>query len=236
MDFIGFNELVWFGFALFDLTAVVLLFRYFGRVGLIALMVFSLVLCNIQVLKVVELFGITTTLGNILYSGIFLATDILSECYGKKEARQAVRISFVFLILATIYMQVALVYIPAPEDFAQPHLAAIFGLLPRVTLASLLAYSISQYFDIWAFLRIKKATEGRFLWLRNNASTLTSQFLDSLIFCGVAFYGLYPLPVVLEILLSTYVIKALVTVLETPFIYAARKVYHIHIKDRETTL
>ena len=66
MDFIGFNELVWFGFALLDLSAVVLLFRYFGRVGLIALMVFSLVLCNIQVLKVVELFGITTTLGGVL--------------------------------------------------------------------------------------------------------------------------------------------------------------------------
>lgn len=236
MDFVGFNELVWFGFALIDLTAVVLLFRYFGRVGLIALMVFSLVLCNIQVLKVVELFGITTTLGNILYSGIFLSTDILSECYGKKEARQAVHISFIFLILATIYMQIALIYIPAPEDFAQPHLEAIFGLLPRVTFASLLAYSISQHFDIWAFLRLKKATEGRFLWLRNNASTLTSQFLDSLIFCGVAFYGLYPLPVVLEILFSTYIIKALVTVLETPFIYMGRKIYHTHIKDRETVL
>lgn len=236
MDFIGFNELIWFGFALLDLTAVVLLFRYFGRVGLIALMVFSLVLCNIQVLKVVELFGITTTLGNILYSGIFLATDLLSECYGKKEARQAVLISFVFLILATIYMQIALIYIPAPEDFAQPHLEAIFGLLPRVTLASLLAYGISQHFDIWAFLRIKKATEGRFLWLRNNASTLTSQFLDSLIFCGVAFYGLYPLPVVVEILISTYVIKALVTVLETPFVYAGRKVYRTYIKDKEVRL
>lgn len=236
MDFIGFNELVWFGFALLDLSAVVLLFRYFGRVGLIALMVFSLVLCNIQVLKVVELFGITTTLGNILYSGIFLATDILSECYGKKEARQAVLISFIFLILATVYMQVALVYIPAPEDFAQPHLEAIFGLLPRVTLASLLAYGVSQHFDIWAFLHIKKVTEGRFLWLRNNASTLTSQFLDSLIFCGVAFYGLYPLSVVMEILLSTYIIKAVVTVLETPFVYAGRKVYQTYIKDREVQL
>ena len=236
MDFTGFNELVWFGFAILDLSAVVLLFRYFGRVGLIALMVFSLLLCNIQVLKVVELFGITTTLGNILYSGIFLATDILSECYGKKEARQAVLISFVFLVMATVYMQIALVYIPAPEDFAQPHLEAIFGLLPRVTLASLLAYAVSQYFDIWAFLHIKKVTQGRFLWLRNNASTLTSQFLDSLIFCGVAFYGLYPLPVVLEILLSTYIIKALVTVLETPFIYAARKVYYTYIQNREIKL
>lgn len=236
MDFVGFNELVWFGFALLDLTAVVLLFRFFGRVGLIALMVFSLVLCNIQVLKIVELFGITTTLGNILYSGIFLATDILSECYGKKEARQAVLISFLFLIMASVYMQIALIYIPAPEDFAQPHLEAIFGLLPRVTLASLLAYGISQSFDIWAFLRIKTATQGRFLWLRNNASTLLSQFLDSLIFCGVAFYGLYPLGVVLEILLSTYLIKAIVTVLETPFVYAGRKVYRTYLKDREVKI
>ena len=74
------------------------------------------------------------------------------------------------------------------------------------------------------------------MWLRNNASTLASQFLDSLIFCGVAFYGLYPLPVVVEILISTYVIKALVTVLETPFVYAGRKVYHTYIKDKEVRL
>lgn len=236
MDFIGFNELVWFGFALLDLTAVVLLFRFFGRVGLIALMTFSLVLCNIQVLKIVHLFGITTTLGNILYSGIFLATDIMSECYGKKEARQAVLISFIFLILATVYMQIALIYIPAPEDFAQPHLEAIFGLLPRVTLASLLAYGISQHFDIFTFLHIKKITGGRFLWLRNNASTLASQFLNSLIFCSVAFYGLYPFGVVMEILFSTYIIKAIVTVLETPFVYAGRRVYHKYLKDRDAKL
>jgi hypothetical protein len=232
LSLFGFNELIWICFALIDLTAVVILFRYFGRVGLIAFMVFSLVLCNIQVLKVIELFGITTTLGNILYAGIFLATDILNECYGKKEARRAVLISFIFLIMAVVYMQLTLVYIPASVDFAQPHLEAIFGLLPRVALASLLAYLLSHYFDIWAFATIKKLTGGRFLWLRNS-STLVSQLLDSIVFCAIAFYGLYPFEVVLEILLSTYIIKVLVAILDTPFIYAGRKIYHTYRKKIE---
>ena len=80
-----FNSLLWIGFAVLDLSVTLAVFRYFGKVGLYALIVFDLLICNIQVLKIISLFGLTTTLGNILYAGVFLATDILSECYGKKS-------------------------------------------------------------------------------------------------------------------------------------------------------
>ncbi len=217
------NELLWIAFALVDLTMVLVVFRYFGGVGLYGLIVFNLILCNIQVLKTVELFGLTTTLGNILYASVFLSTDLLGEYYGKERARKAVLLGFVALVLATVYMQIALRFIPATSDFADPHLQAIFGLLPRLAVASMTAYLISQLHDIWAFHFWKERTQGRHLWLRNNLSTMVSQLLDSTIFCAIAFIGVFPRSVWLEILLTTYLVKLVVAAMDTPFIYLAKR-------------
>ncbi len=219
------NELLWILFALVDLCMVLVVYRLFGRVGLFGLMVFNLLLCNIQVLKTVELFGLTTTLGNVLYASVFLATDLLSEFYGKKEARKGVLLGFVALVMMVAYMQIALLFQPAPDDFAQPHLSALFGFMPRIALASMVAYLISQLHDVWAFHAIKQRTGGKLLWLRNNASTIVSQFLDSSIFCTIAFWGMFPIEVFWEILASTYIIKVAVAVLDTPFIYIAKRLF-----------
>lgn len=217
------NELLWAGFALVDLVLVIILYRFFGRVGMYGLIVFNLIVCNIQVLKTIELFGITTTLGNILYASVFLSTDILSEMYGKREARRAVLLGFVVLLMTTVYMQFALAFLPAPSDWVQPHLQAIFGFLPRVAAASMAAYLVSQLHDVWAFHYLRQKTGGAHLWLRNNLSTLASQFIDSAIFCTVAFAGVFPWPVFWEILASTYLVKLVMAAIDTPFIYLARK-------------
>ena len=100
----------------------------------------------------------------------------------------------------------------------------IFGFMPRVVLASMAAYLVSQWHDVWAFNFWKKKTGGRFLWLRNNLSTLVSQLLDSVIFCVIAFVGVFESGVWVQILVTTYVFKVIVAVLDTPFIYLARKV------------
>lgn len=219
------NETLWILFALVDLCMVLAVYRFFGRVGLFGLMVFNLLLCNIQVLKTVELFGLTTTLGNILYASVFLATDLLSEFYGKKEAQKGVLLGFVTLLMMVGYMQLALLFQPSGDDFAQPHLEALFGFMPRIALASMCAYLISQLHDVWAFHAIKARTGGKMLWLRNNASTMVSQFLDSAIFCTIAFWGMFPVNVFWEILLSTYIIKVAVAALDTPFIYVAKRFF-----------
>lgn len=216
------NELLWISFALLDLAAVVLMFRLFGRIGCYAMVVLSLLVCNIQVLKTVTLFGLTTTLGNVLYASVFLATDILSEFYGRKEARRAVLLGFCCLVLATAYMQVALLFVPAPSDFAQPHLQAVFGILPRVTMASLAAYLVSQLHDVWAYELLRRRTKGRHLWLRNNMSTMISQIMDSFIFCALAFAYVFPWDVWLQILFTTILFKLVVALLDTPFIYLAK--------------
>ncbi|WP_290918368.1 queuosine precursor transporter [Halodesulfovibrio sp.] len=219
------NEVLWISFAITDLCIALMLYRFFGRIGLFAVIVFNLLICNLQVLKTVELFGLTTTLGNILYAGVFLATDMLSEFYGKREAQKGVLLGFVTLVLMTGYMQIALHFTPAVDDFAQPHLEAIFGFLPRVAVASMMAYLASQMHDVWAFHFWKKKTDGKMLWLRNNASTLVSQLIDSSIFCLIAFYGVFPTAVLIEILATTVLFKAIVSVLDTPFIYLAKRVH-----------
>jgi hypothetical protein len=99
---------------------------------------------------------------------------------------------------------------------------AIFSLMPRIAIASLIAYLISQYHDIWAFHFWKEKTGGRHLWLRNNLSTLISQLLDSLIFTLMAFAGTLPFTELIQIIITTYLLKLVVALIDTPFIYLGR--------------
>ncbi len=217
------NEILWLIFLIFDLCAVILMFKLWGKHGLYAMIASSVIVCNIQVLVTVKMFGMVATLGNIVYASIFLSTDILSECYGKKEARKGVWIGFFCLFWSMIAMQFAIRFIPDASDFIMPHLKEIFSLLPRVSAASLAAYLISQHHDIWAFHFLKKRTEGKYLWLRNNLSTAVSQLIDSIVFTLGAFWGVFGSSELLQIVVTTYLFKIVVAALDTPFIYLARK-------------
>jgi len=217
------NELLWIIFLLIDLSFTVLLFRFFGKKGLYAIISANIILCNIQVTKLVNLFGMTVTLGNILYGSIFLATDLLSEFYGKKEAQKAVNMGFIYVIFMTFVLQFSILFNPAPDDMVQDAMKTIFGFIPRIALGSIIAYLISQTHDVWAFHFWKTKTKDRKLWIRNNASTMVSQAIDSLFFCFIAFWGIYPKTVFLQILITTYVMKLVVAVMDTPFIYLAKK-------------
>jgi len=220
----SFNSLLWVGFILIDLGLVTLIYRYFGKTGLYVVIVASIITANIQVVKTVEIFGFVATLGNVLYGSIFFATDILNEFHGKKAARRGVWLGFIGMLLMTLWMQLGLRFVPHASDFAQGPLSTIFGLMPRIAAGSLVAYLASQHHDIWAFSYWKKRTGGRFLWLRNNASTAVSQAIDSAIFCSIALWGVYDTNTWLQILLSTYVMKLIVAGVDTPFLYLAKRV------------
>lgn len=220
------NEILWIAFLLFDLVVVLLAFAIWGKNGLFAMIACSGVICNIQVVVTVRLFGLVATLGNVVYASIFLATDILSEHFGMKTARKGVWIGFFTLIWATIAMQFAVRFIPDESDFMMGHVRELFSLLPRVVVASLTAYLLSQHHDIWAFDFWRRRTSGRHLWLRNNASTLVSQLIDSVVFTFLAFLGAFEFGVVLQILLTTYVMKVLVAIADTPFVYLSRRFAH----------
>ncbi|WP_019241922.1 MULTISPECIES: queuosine precursor transporter [Bacillus] len=219
-----FNEFFGLGFLVVNFVLVLLIYRIFGKTGLFVWIGFSTVMANLQVVKTIEIFGLTATLGNVMYGSAFLVTDIINERYGKEEAKKAVWLGFFTLLTMTVIMQMVLMFNPAPDDFAQPHLEGIFGLLPRVALGSLAAFIISQHVDVHLFswIRSKFPTDAQF-WIRNNGSTLISQFIDTLVFTSIAFIGVYPFEIWVEIFITTYILKFIVSVLDTPFGYIAKR-------------
>jgi len=220
------NELYWFAMLLCNFILIMFAFRKWGKLGLYIWVPIGDIVANIQVTNNVMLFGLEATLGNIVYATGFLATDILSEFYGKKESAKAVAIGFFSLLTMTILMQAALFFEPAVSDIGHASLAHIFGLMPRIAFGSLTAYVISNMHDIWAFDFWKRKKPGRnTLWLRNNLSTFASQLIDTLVFTTIAFWNVYPTNVLVQIMLSTYLLKWVVAVLDTPFIYLARHWY-----------
>ena len=232
-----FNNLLWVGFILVDLSLATLVYRFFGKLGLYAIIVASVITANIQVLKTVQLFGLVATLGNVLYSSIFFATDILSEVYGKKAARRGVWLGFIGMALMTLWMQIGLKFIPDVSDFAQGSLLTIFGLMPRIAAGSMIAYLLSQHHDVFAFHFWKNKTKGKFLWLRNNASTIVSQAIDTIVFCTIALWGVYDIDTWLQILATTYFLKWFVAVIDTPFIYLAKRLSNTVVaKESDITL
>jgi len=219
------NELLWIVLMLVNFASILLVYRLFGKTGLFVWIAVGAILANIQVIKTVEIFGLVATLGNIIYGTSFLATDVLNELYGPKEARKGVWIGFSFLIIAMVIMQICLLFAPHASDFAHPALATIFGIFPRIVLASLTAYVISQLHDIWAYNFWRKVFPGeKLIFIRNNLSTMVSQAIDSIVFCSIAFIGVFEASVWWGILLSTYVLKWIVAAADTPFIYIAVRI------------
>jgi hypothetical protein len=191
----------------------------------------AIILANIQVMKTIRFFGLVTAMGNIIYGTTFLATDILCENHGRREARKGVLTGFFVLLLTTLIMQISLMFIPDETDTLSPALEQIFGLLPRITVASLTAYVVSQLHDVWAFDFWKRKTEGRHLWLRNNLSTLVSQLMDNVIFTWIAFVGfgvfwemVFPPEIIIQIFITSYIMKFIVAIFDTPFIYLSRRI------------
>jgi len=216
------NEIYWIVMLAVNFTIIMLAYVYGGKTGLYCWIPVSVIIANVQVLKTVEIFGFVSTLGNILYAGSFLATDILSENYGKKSATRGVIIGFTSMVAMTILMQIALWFSPHESDFAQESLQTIFGLMPRIAAASLAAYIVSQFHDVWIYDKWKSWLPGtRFIWIRNNASTMVSQLLDSSVFTLAAFWGVFDNTLLFEIFLTTYFFKMIVAAADTPFLYLA---------------
>lgn len=229
------NELIFILTVLLYLGSVLVLYKIFGKNGLYAFAIFGTLLGNIAVCKCVDIFGLSTTAGNVLYAATFLVTDILSEKYGKKEASKAVAYSFTIMVLWLVGTQLILLFTPNANDYISDSLRVVFGLVPRVTIASLLGFLCSQNIDVFLYHFIWKKTGGgkTKLWLRNNGSTLTSQAIDTVIFTTVAFWGVYPRNVFFSILITTYVFKAIVALLDTPFMYLARKIRPMNEEKEE---
>jgi len=155
-DFFAANqESLWITTLLLDLTGTVILYRLFGKAGLQVAIATAIILANLQGPKLTIIFGLETSLGVIFYSSIFFATDVLSENHGKHEAARAVWMGFAVSIIVLLMMSLGLLYLPSSNPktaaFSQDvhnAFATIVAFSPRFVFGSLLAYVISQRFDV----------------------------------------------------------------------------------------
>lgn len=216
------NELLLFIEIITVFTLLLLTKKLFGKNGLICWVAIASIIANIEVTKSVNIFEISATLGNVMFASNFLATDILSECYGKKYAKQAVGIGIFAVVVYIVNMQISLLYSPNNIDIAHTSMESLFSLAPRICIASVLMFALSNIADVLMFERLRAKFNGEKLWLRNNVSTITCNCLENFGFVFLAFYGIYDITSLLIIAVSTSIIEIIIAICDTPFLYIAK--------------
>ena len=195
--------------------------------------VISIVVANIVGCKVIDLntsvFGIPLSLsgGAITYAFTFLCTDIIGELWGKPEAKRAVKYGFIGQLFAIVLI-ILTQYTPTADTEMQAAYEKLLGQSPMFVLGSLCAYSCSQTWDVWIFHKIRNHFDARpgLRWIWNNASTATSQIIDTAIYALVSFgIGLGWLwhseqwPLLIGIVIGQYLLKLCLAISDTPFFY-----------------
>lgn len=211
--------------------AVIVWFMIFGENGLMCFSAVATITANIEVLILIKAYGMEQTLGNVLFGATFLITDILSETKGKKTSQKAVNISMFASVCFILISQSWFLYTPSENDMIFSSIVSVFSNTPRVMITSLIVYFISQRFDVWAYHKWWNFTTKKFgdpkkyLWLRNNGSTLLSQLINNVLFTFGSFLFVYDFKTIIDICISSYVIFIVTSLADTPAIYIARYFY-----------
>lgn len=187
---------------------------------LVTVFIATVSILNVISVKIIAVLGLTFSVGSYAYCLTFPITDAIAETWGRKIATQVVLLGFLANIVVLLLILVA-IYHPPAEFWAENDEAfrSTLGLVPRILVASMLAYLIAQLHDIAAFHFWKRVTSGRFLFVRNNLSTWVSQLLDSIIFTLVAFLGTMSASEIVAVILGQYVVKVGIALLDTPVVY-----------------
>lgn len=190
---------------------------------LFAIFIALLIGMNLLGAKIIPLFGpFSASVGIFMVPLAFLATDIVEEVYGKKLSRQFVFAGMVAIAVIMLYVAI-FVALPAHERYTHNDAyVTIFKSSIRIMIASIIAFLVSQFHDIWSFWLWKKKTQGKFLWLRTNASTVISQAIDTFLFMMIAFYQLTPkftFAFVMGIAIPYFIFKAIFGTINTPLVY-----------------
>ncbi|MBR9690678.1 queuosine precursor transporter [Candidatus Woesearchaeota archaeon] len=191
---------------------------------LFGLFIMSLILANILGGKIADFGLFEASVGIIAVPIMFLITDIIEEVFGKERAKLVVYSGLLTLIITLLIIVIAVKLPAASRQLADPtEYANIFGTSVRIFIASIIAFFLAQMHDVWAFNFWKEKTKGKYLWLRNNLSTIVSQFIDTMVFMGVAFLwanpAMTPHFVFIKLAIPYYLLKILFAILDTPLIY-----------------
>lgn len=224
------SELLTLGLVISCGLIILFMMRFFGVVGLMVYSALAVVIANLQVQKAADyvLFSEPITLGEVVFSSVFIVTSILTEYYGKSQAQKTVWLSFFAMILVTFFMLLTLGFKPS-TGFETCHeaMCTLFIPTPALIAASLIAYAVGQFNEIWIFASLSKMTGGKGLWLRTFLSTMIGSFLDSLVFGTLAWVVFAPAPlpwttVFYTFILGAYILRVIVVCLGIPYVYLAR--------------
>lgn len=193
-------------------------------VSLTALFICALVACNLIANKFIAVdlgfYEFTISAGVLPYPVTFLITDLLSEIFGRKKTNLVVFSGFLALLFVMLILYLGGLFDALSFSNVQNEdYDLMFGNSKRVIIASMVAYLAAQFIDVRLYHFWKKLTKGKYLWLRNNASTFLSMFVDTTLVVIVLFYGVESFNTILGMILSGWLFKIICAFVDTPFLY-----------------
>jgi hypothetical protein len=178
-----------------------------------------LLLSNILSSKMISLWGFSFDGGTLLFPLSYIFGDVLTEVYGYKASRRVIWTGFFMLLIMSINIYIISSLPSHAEWIYQKDFDNILLQMPRLAIASLIAYFAGEYTNSVVLSKMKVMTQGKHLWMRTIGSTLVGEGLDSILFVLIAFAGLYSTGVLFNIMLSNYLFKTLIEVVFTPITY-----------------
>ncbi len=201
--------------------------RYAKADALIALYVVFIAVSQIMAAKIAEydlgFIVVTAPAAVLVYSVTYLFTDIVNERFGRKEVHRMILVAFVTQLAMVLFIWLGTHLEPAPFWGGQESWESLLGVVPRITLASWIAFLISANLDAWVFDVFKRITRGRHLWMRNAVSSIPALGLDTVLFVSIAFAGMLPLG---SLMIGQIFTKWLVGLVNIPFMYFNRWVIY----------
>ena len=207
-------------------------------VVVVAVFITCLITANITAVKLVSIFGFILPAGVIIFPISYIVGDVLTEVYGFRSARRVIWLGFFCNLLAVLAIWLGGLLPAAPVWDAQGAYERILGYVPRLLVASFLAYLVGEFANSIVLAKMKVATNGRWLWSRTIGSTLVGQGLDSLIFVFVAFFGTIPLAALISAVVAQWLFKSLYEAVATPLTYLVvnklKRLEGVDVYDRDT--
>lgn len=203
-------------------SGVLIMDKFFGKWGLYTWMALAVVFANIQVSKQIDLATVSVSLGNVFFASTYLATDILNEKYSDKASRNAVKIAAAALVAYIVFAQITQAFVPNSYDTVDQSMKMIFAMSVRITAASGLMFILSNWCDVILYQQLKEKTGGKYMWFRNNISTMVCNCAENFAFSLLAFAGTYSVAYCLQIAVAGSLIEMVIAFCDTPFLYIAK--------------
>ena len=192
-------------------------YKYLGAISVFFVSV--LLISNVASAKIVDFGWFTFDGGTLLFPLSYIFGDILTEVYGYKQSRRVIWLGFFSAFMMSLIFIIVGKLPSAPGWNNQAAYDAILGLTPRLVIASLIAYASGEFSNSYILAKMKILTKGKMLWTRTIGSTIVGEFVDSILFIIIAFFGILPNSLLITLIISNYIFKTSIEVIFTPITY-----------------